>query len=256
MSANIAEATRRYRQAALTIASKNDSEIAKYVSNALLRQHDGLHSVRDDGVSSSSMEGTCLPTCPRCGGPVQPGCEGVSIRLLRQKSLSRSQRRRLSRKTALIHKRAKAKHIQKESSELSLLGKVIVTEYPHLQKQTSMRHTLSHELQASRNLAVVKCQCQWKLTLPGCPRNKSTYKGQTVEKGGTKGRVSVPERRVVSHKNAKDFSQQNDFIAIGKLPKRKANNNGNDMKETMRAGKKKKPKKSQLMDFLSSLNDR
>ncbi|GAX22349.1 hypothetical protein FisN_3Hh445 [Fistulifera solaris] len=256
MSADISEDTRRYRQAALTVASKHDFGIANYVSNAFLRHHDGLHSVHDDGVSSSSMEGTCIPTCPRCGGPVQPGCEGVSIRLLRQKALSRTQRRRLSRKTALIHKHAKAKHTQKDISELSLLGKVMAIEYPHLKKQISMPHSISHDLQASRNLVVVKCQCQWKLTLPGCSRSKNTSKGQTVVKGGIKGRAIVPERSVVCQKSTKEFSQQNDFISIGKLPKRKLNNNDNDMKETMRAGKKKKPKKSQLMDFLSSLNDR
>jgi hypothetical protein len=255
MSADISEDTRRYRQAALTVASKHDFGIANYVSNAFLRHHDGLHSVHDDGVSSSSMEGTCIPTCPRCGGPVQPGCEGVSIRLLRQKALSRTQRRRLSRKTSLIYKRAKAKHTQKESSELSFLGKVMVTEYPHLQKQISKSHSMSHDLQASRNLVVVKCQCQWKLTLPGCPRNKNTCKAQIVEKGGTSGRATVPERRVVSQNSLKEFDQQNDFIAIGKFPKRKANNIDNDAKETLRAGKKKKPKKSQLMNFLSSLND-
>jgi hypothetical protein len=247
MSANIFEDTRRYRQAALTVTSKHDSEIANYVSNALLCHHDGLHSVQDDGVSTSSMERTCLPTCPRCGGPVQPGWEGVSIRLLRQKALSRTQRRRLSRKTALIHK---------ESSELSLLGKVMVIEYPHLQKQIPMPYSISHELQARRNLVVVKCHCQWKLTLPGCPWSRNVFKGKTVEKGGTKGRATVPERRVVSQKDTKEFSQQNDFIAIGRFPKRKANNNDDDVKETMRVGKKKKPKKSQLMDFLSSLNDR
>lgn len=236
-----------YCQKALALSANEETVIASYVADALLSHHNGLHCV---GGGSPQPERTYLPTCPQCGGPVQPGFIGASSRLVRQKALTRTQRRRLSRKTALRHKVAK-NAARQGSPTLSILGKVLVSEYPHLRKEIPVQTSLKHELETSRNHVLVRCACQWKLTLPGCPRSRNSPRSQNAERAGEKERNHLTE--VESQKKAKEFRQQNDFIAIARLPKRKADDKKE--KNTLLAGKKKKPKKSRLMHFLSSLND-
>lgn len=212
-----------------------------------------------------------LPVCGDCGGALQPGLLGTSIRLQATRRLSRTARRRASRRRAVSLKHQRDNGDNKQRSNM--------WQYCQQQKQQGSTQFLD----CCKNLAIVTCgSCGGTSKLPGIANPKPEKKGSSsyrtmsrshdkkVTKGvewtmkGMKTTRGVADRdssrRAVTEPFAAtttasgvEVGLDEEFISLAApaapLLKRKK------VPPKLGEAKKKKKKPGELMSFLSSLND-
>ena len=177
---------------------------------------------RKDGA----MDDCLFPACPSCGGPLQPGLRGCTLRLVRAPQQSRTQRRRKSRQTARAAEKKKAAPHRKPA--LSQLGVHVQT---HFGGETG-----APTQPRSRNLLHLACACGAKTVFPGFPLRKTH-------------RPHCPKKTVKAHHKATD-----DFLSLSTQQAEKKRTENGSLSSTKK-GRMNRASKNQLMDFLSSLID-
>jgi hypothetical protein len=212
---------------------------------------------------------TCLPCCIHCGGPLQPGYEGTTVRLIPQNGkTSRSRRRKLSRRTAKIRNQTKnaARGKQPQQTTLSQLGAYACTAFSESQQQRESEdaaffrqaaRSTKHELRNSRNRLSIRCPCHGTTVLQGFPRKKVA----TLQKPKEKQPTQSAKRTEPKSKKKQRF--EDGFISVFKPPTAKMERKEQEpsskrrRQQDMISGVKGKDqkKKNVLMDFLSKLND-
>ena len=189
---------------------------------------------------------TYLPICQECGAAVQPADNsGTTVRLKSCSTstpLSRSARRRASRRKATIMKKCNNPAIRQTHSNLSHY-----IEDPH-------RRIFACCL----NYSQITCGCCGGVSRLAGQSNPKPYCGSRKQQNAVKGKRSMRELESSGRQNSKESvtktegKGEEDFLTLApreEKPKRK--------KEPPKLGQPKRKKKTpgNLLNFLSSLND-
>lgn len=277
--------TKRFRREALQLCQNSKTPEAWRTAQHLLDQC----WVDEESLSSNSPHNNVVVSiaysCPQCGAVVYPGWEGTSLRVARLSlaKAARTRRRRLQRKQrrAFLSQQKQArdtnttKHASKnESSAITALERTILL----------LRD--DPDLVFDRHHVVIQCgRCQAKVRLKGLKREVPPTKQNIQRKQMSKGtRVGVnvksDERKqpVGSHCDTSDPSSVDgpvDFLELPPAAPKKAAFMDTKARhgkarpspltlQNPKKGKKNKKgggnnnnnnNKSQLFNFLSSLND-
>jgi hypothetical protein len=199
--------------------------------------HLGHDRKADDEESSSNARSApvYLPCCRECGAPLQPGYAGTTVRLESAGNETRAQRRRNSKLAS------KPTPSHKQASQPSLLAEFCQRDPSLIPKNV-------------RNYLSIRCGvCRAQSYAPGLDRRKKHFDANNASKRMiptyTSG-AKVPTQKSKSLTVKKKAESCDDFIALGS-PKRSSG-----LGTTLSRCSNKKKKPNQLMDFLSSLNDR
>jgi len=212
--------------------TNNDANDKRFPTLSLQSSEPCMKSVDKTYPDQDSISTLAFPVCQQCGLPLQPGWKGTNVVKIScvhlQRGSSKTRVRRVRRRRLAAKLRA-----QKDSS-------ILPPRAP------------------PKNRLIVQCGlCTFRNSLPGNPKPKkfkhmrkdSDQKGKRQSSKVIKGRASVESTKHNSTGTAQ-------FV---RLPEDSSRNLPSVSKPATTlaaaAGKKKKIKKTNLMDFLSSLND-
>jgi hypothetical protein len=249
------------------VSAARTLDVARIVSTNIRRRDEALrllpisaiqsfHGITDPPTEPSNL---AVPTCPTCSAPIQPGLAGTMVRIRPRRSQQSdaslpngaatcTQRRRHSRRIAQAWQQ-----IHQDSGQLKASGS----------------RGNGNRLQVCTNRVVVCCgACGVRSqVLTGLARPKRKLSSQRHEPSqkprhsASCGKKQANDRRLatVSRKEAALDQQHDDFLPLDKPtresnvePASKGDKAGSDNKKRK---KKKTQSQSQLMDFLSSLNN-
>jgi hypothetical protein len=229
------------------------------------------------GVSASgSADPSCVhvPSCTHCGGALQPGYMGTTVRLHSvHKAPSRTQRRRASRSKAKKMLMLTTRKKNRPAAESNLME---FCRKRQQQPQPQPHPTDSKVPRDCRNYLVVKCgMCQSPCKVPGLPRRKAGNGNDLPSTSSPKNTfpTSTSTSRAKTHKPTDVAASavqgdDGDFVALepvvpqGKqtqahMPPSTQPAKRKNMNRTLLDSRKPKKKKTsdQLLNFLSSLNN-
>jgi hypothetical protein len=248
------------------VSAARTLDVARIVSTNIRRRDETLrflpisaiqsfHGITDPPTEPSNL---AVPTCPTCSAPIQPGLAGTMVRIRPRRSqrsdaslkgaVTRTQRRRHSRRITQAWQQ-----IHQDSGQLKAGGS----------------WGNGNRLQVCTNRVVVCCgACGVRSqVLTGLPRPKRKLSSQRQEPSqkprhsASCGKKQATDRRLatVSRTEAALDQQHDDFLPLDEPtresavdPASKGEKAGGDNKKRK---KKKTQSQSQLMDFLSSLNN-
>lgn len=243
--------------------------VSKGVLKTFYEEQEGKSSnMNDQGCSLKqpsidTLPGSFVPCCSRCGGPLIPGEDGTETHLEATGKISRSKRRRLSRRTAKLirNKQQLAPKPHQSNKQPSQLRQYAVSNFDGLQSSEweSDPSRLALTVQAfrldlakSRNWIQVRCPCSHVTTFPGIPRS-ATKKDATKHKDpllATDDPISQKKAKLSTASSQRKATLPSKRpIAEQKQPPIATSLNN------IHGKKKKRGKGNQLMDFLSSLNN-
>ena len=213
----------------------------------LLQEEDANNTQSPKDAPKNKDQDICLPCCVSCGGPLQPGLWGCTVRLVPSKKRpSRTQRRRLSRKTAVKKKTSAQQNSRTQTKALSQLGVYVHTNFATvtMEPPRMMRPAPSE----NRNILKLACACGAKTTLPGFSRKPRRQLKQPPNSQKKAAVASSTIDHTLDFLSLRTIKQQPSDKAAGKRVKKR--------KGTISStASLNRDSKNQLMDFLSSLND-
>lgn len=230
------ELRRQYRESALTLSSACDSSVGWAASQSL------LDTFWDDQevLSGQPISQPTLYACQRCGFVLHPGFLGTTVRVRNKKSeVNRSRRRREQRRK---RKAAIAKQKQKRDSN-------IPRSIASLQKGGTTLVIMEDDpfVVCDRHHLVITCgRCRFSVRCKGLKREVLKSKSFS-----TTGSASTSAQM---KETAPELKSASEFVALPPVSTKLAN----PVMPTGQRKKKKKqktPPKSNLMNFLNSLND-
>ena len=225
------ELKRKFRESALTLSSACDSSVGWVASQTLL----GTFWNNQDVVSGQPT----LYVCHACGSIIHPGFRGTTLRVARSKKseVTQTLRRREQRRKrkAAISKQKRDSNVPRSVDSIRKEGTTLVM----LEDDPCL---------IDRHHLVITCgRCRSSVRCKGLKREESNSRGLS----GTESPSNLAQRKEI----ASSLKSTSDFVALPPVPAEPAN--PLQVQTGKRKVKKKKtsPPKSNLMNFLNSLND-
>ena len=235
-------------------------------------QHPGYVPSSPSTSSSSATTAAALheinsnniPACNDCGSALQPGFHGSTMRLIRVASPPRKRQPKANKSSS-----------SKAGDDPLVTWKVFGTSTTGTAKQQQQQHASSTK--GCRNKMVLICgTCKGRTIYPGIPlrstqtdfnSEKERKPGSRPEKRKFQGKVTKEEQATKKRTTETTLLDDNlDFVPLGGGSPKKGRGGDSAKKrladltalhnpKTLKKAKKKKKPSSQLLDFLSNLNN-
>jgi hypothetical protein len=150
-----------------------------------------------------------VPSCAHCGGALQPGYMGTTVRLHSvHKSPSRTQRRRASRSKAKQMLMSNTRKKNRPAADSNLMEFCRARRQQQHQQQRQQQcgdeATIDRVLRDCRNYLVIKCgMCQSPCRIPGLPRQNTAGNGSTIQSASSPKNTLFTSTTAHSHSRAK-----------------------------------------------------
>jgi len=227
---------------ALLKGENPSNKALQVLASSVRRDHPGFVP---QSMISEDKEGTeeIVPCCFYCCGPLTP--DNISTSIKKAPKLTRTQRRRLSRQTARMHREKQRQARHKKEKELTEKGMYILNHFKKpassMEEAVEARRLFLYRMRRSKKHLSIRCECGATFRLPVTEQTQAKSKklaSKSASKQDTK--ALIPNQNLI------------------KLPPSQPSNKrkGNLLLSSSQSKKKKKSKKKgELLDFLSSLNN-